>query len=880
MSGRRAGWAAALLTWAAGSRELALRVLDDLEDERDSLQGPARGRRAAGLWFLGQVLRAVPPLLARRRERSRRRGGRGLSGWSGDARYAFRQIGRNRLYAGTAVLTLALGIGANTALFSVLDAVVLRPLPVAAPDRTYRASTTNAAGDIRGFTLRVAEFRLLAERTGVFESVGGEFPITTTALTPAGEPVHLTGRMITGGYFETFGVVPALGRTFSEAEIAAGDAWVVVVSHAFWTSHLGADAEAVGRTLLLDGQSAEVVGVLPASYAHLSDPGVSVYLPYTLGTSGWIGRWLEVFGRVAPGMGAERAEEEMNAVIAAVAETGDRRSQGWTASVEPLEDHVLGDVRPLVQVLFASVVVLLLIACVNVANLALARAVTRRSELGLRAALGAGRARLLRQLLAEHFLLAALGGAGGLAVGALGLALLVRIAPPGIPRLDEVGLDPAVLLFTAAVALGTGLLFGVVPALRASADAEGAARGARGRGGSSSTQPLLRILVVAEVALTLTLTAGAGLLVRTLDNLQARDLGFTADEALTYRIAIPSVRYAEAEDVEAFLGGYLEALRGLPGVVSVGAAADLPLQGEGAVASLRSEAWVREAREEGAAALQRRATPGLFDALGIPVLAGRSFDGRDEADGAPVLVLSESLARTLFPAGGAVGSRVSFRRNPSDDEWSTVIGVVADVQYRAADAPMQPQLYEAHTQSPVRDVAVVVRTAGDAGTIREPALRLLRERDPSVPAYAVATLGSLRAASLARQSFARTLVLLFAALAAVLTVAGIYGVLAFSVSRRTREIGVRMALGARRTDVVGRVVGQGVLLTLAALPLGVLGSWALGRGMSGLLFGVAPVDAGVLATTTAAVVIVAVLAAWSPARRAASIQPASALREE
>lgn len=869
-----------LVRRAAGDATRAADLLADLDEEFRTHQLAARGPRGARLWYWRQAWAAVPHLASRRWERARA-GGWAAEGLPADARYAVRTLGRSPLYAATAVLTLALGIGANTALFSVVRGVLLAPLPYGEPERIYRAWTHTDDGDIADFSFRVVEYRDLYERPGPFAAVGAEFPISGTLNAPDAEPVQVEGRMVTPGFFEVFGVTPAAGRTFGSDEIEGGEALVALVSHRLWRSALAGRPDAVGSTLDLDGRAFTVIGVLPPSYTHVSDPDVDVFIPYTIGTSRWIARWLDLYVRVRPGVEAEGALAAIDATIDRIGER-EERSRGWHASVEPLAHMVVGDVSRTVWVLFASVGLLLIIACVNTASLSLARSVERIAGVRLRFALGAGRARLVRQIVVESLVVAALGGLAGLAIGALGLRALVAIAPPDVPRLDEVGLDPWVLAFTAGITLAAGLLSGLVPALRATGP-DGAARlatGARGDVAARGAQPLLAGLVVAEVAMALALLVGAGLLVRTVGALHDTEMGFEAPGALAFQVSLPAARYRGAAEVTGFYRRYLDALAGIGGVTAVGAAADLPLGGRGAVASLNSEARVLSGELDRVSALQRRATPTLFRALGTPLLDGRTFLPEEDTSRPDVLVLSESLARALFPAGGAVGSRVTFRPSPGEEDWLTVVGVVADVQYLAPDAPLGFQLYEAHGQSPVRQMGVVVRGDGDPARFLAPARALLREMDPTLPLFGAATLSERVERSLARQAFAMRAFALFATISVLMAAAGVYGVLAFAVSRRRREIGVRMALGAPRSRVVTAVVGRGAALAAAGIGPGLLLAWALQRGMRGMLFGVEGVQLAVVGVTAACTLAVAVAAAWLPAARAARVDPSAALRAE
>lgn len=798
-----------------------------------------------------------------------------------DVRFAARQLWRAKSYSVTAAVTLALGIGATTAIFSVVDAVLLRALPYESPERIARAWTHSDEREISDFSFRMVEYRDVRERTDVFEHVGAEFPIGATVTVPGQDAQQIQARMVTADLFRVFGVEPEIGRMFGRDEIEGGETALAVVSHGFWTRFLGADPSAIERDIDLGGESFRLVGVLPRGYRHVSGDDAQIFIPYTHGTEGWIGRWLGLFVRLRPEVGLERADEQISATLAALAPT-ERRTAGWYATTESLQEMVVGDVRPVVLGTFAMVALVLLVACVNVANLTLARATVRGPELAVRRALGAGRATLLRQLTVEHLLLAALGGLLGLLVASAALDLMVGLAPPSIPRMAETALDPAALGFAAAVTMLTAVLFGVLPAVRMTGRASRSGIGSRARGATDdrALTRTLGALVVAEVALAVTLVVSATLTVRTVRGLQEREAGFAAEGALTFRTALPAARYPETEDVLAFHRRMVDELGALPGVTTVGLGSDLPLSGQAAVASANSEERLRAGVEEAVTSLQRRASPGFFEALGTPVLEGRGFDVRDGAEGELVTIVSASLARALFGDRSAVGERIGFGARPGEDEWMTVVGVVDDVRYESMEIEGGTQIYEPHAQSTTRDVAVVVRTEGDPMAAYEPARAVLRSLDPSVPVYAVATLGGLRDAAIAGRRFTMTLFGLFALVALALSVAGIYGVLAFVVGRRRREIGVRLALGAGAGEVSGLVLRRGGSLVAAGVAVGVALSIAAAGLLERLVYGVPSLDPVSYLVGIALLATVGLGACLVPALGAARVDPAATLREE
>lgn len=862
------------------------RLLGDLDEEYGEFQRPGRGRLAADAWYWRQVLGSVLVLRVARsrssfeRQRGRAGGGMVLESVVRDLGHAVRGLARTPTYTMTAVLTLALGIGATTAIFSVVNAVLLRSLPYDAPDRIVRAWDHTRDGEITDFSFRVVEYRALRERSGAFQAVGAEFPFTATILPEEGEPRQIQGRMVTSDFFRVFGVEPESGRMFTADEIAAGDRRVAVVSHGFWSRHLGADPAAVGRTVDLDGDSFTVLGVLPEGYRHISGPDAHVFVPYTVGTGTWTGHWLDLYGRLKPGMSRDRGADEINAVLRAVG-SSDRRSDRWYATVEGLQEMVVGDVSTPLWALFAVVALVLLLACVNVANLTLARSTSRLHEVALRTSLGAGPGRLLRQLLVENLVVAGLGGVVGLALAGFTLDALVRMAPPSIPRIGDTGLDATVLGFALAASAATIVVFGLGPAVRSvtGTSAVEELAGSRRDTGGRGLHRLLGGLVVSEVALTLTLLVAAGLTVRTVQHLQETDLGFDGSGALTFRVSVPSARYPSGEDTHALYTRLRKALEALPGAVAVGAGTDLPVSGAGAVATVISEQRLRSGVEEGVTVLQRRATEGFFRALGTRVIAGRGFNPTDRRDGPPVAVVSESLARELFGEEMAVGQRIGWANAPQEDDWMTVVGVVEDVRYERVEGRPDPQVYQAHAQSASRELALVLRTHGDPIAMLEPAKAALHSLDPEIPVYSAGTLDGLVDMALAGRRFTALLFGLFATLALALTVAGLYGVLAFAVGQRRREIGVRMAVGASGREVARLVLRRGCALVVLGLGIGLLGTLVAGRLLQGMLVGVSPFDPMTSGVVGAILLTVGVVACLAPALGAARVDPAEALRE-
>ncbi|HSC29483.1 MAG TPA: FtsX-like permease family protein, partial [Vicinamibacterales bacterium] len=616
----------------------------------------------------------------------------------------------------------------------------------------------------------------------------------------------------------------------------------------------------------------------PSDYRHVSGPDVDVFVPYTIGTAGWTGRWLALYARIPPASTPGEAAHEISAVMAAIART-DRRSRGWHATVSTLHEMVVSDVRRTAWATFAASALLLAIACANVANLMLARGAVRTREFALRLALGASRARLARQVLIESAVVAAGGGVLG-AMGAwLGVRALVVLAPPTVPRISEVALDPVAALFCAGLVAVTTAACGLVPAARLTRSLAVASGLGRAASHPARFGGLVSGLVMAEVAMAAAIVVAAGLLVRTVQVLNEQEYGFRRDAALSFRVNPPSSRWPGLDGTLAFYRTLREGLLAIPGVTAVGAGSDLPLAGQGAVASVTSEERVAAGLLEGVTVLQRRAGTGYFEALGTPLLAGRVFDDRDGPATPRVAVVSESLARTLFPGREAVGRRVALGGQPRDADWMTVIGVVADMRFAQADRVDDPQIYQAHVQSPSREMALVVRTGEVLGAVAA-VKATLAAVDPGVPAYEITSLDGLVGRAIAGAEFTSWLFALFGLSALVLAAAGIYAVVAFAVGCRRRELGVRLALGATPGGVVRLVVGQGMRVVLAGLFLGLAGTIAGARVLEGLLYGVEATDAATYAVTAIILTAAGLGACYLPARQSVLPDPVHVLRAE
>ena len=826
---------------------------------------PEDARRAALLSFGG---------MEKAKEECRDASGlRWLETLGQDLRYGARLLARSPGFTAAAVLTLALGIGANTAIFSVADAVFLRPLPFAEPERLtaiWLDATDSSVSKAQYAEVRAAKS---------FEDVAA-YSAWGFSLTGAGEPEQLKGARVTTNLFRLLGIRPALGRGFIPEEGTPGRGRVAVLGHGLWHRRFAADPQIAGKAITLNGEKYTVVGVMPAGFHFPERDFSDLWLPLTMDPAGEdynVGYLLEV-GRLAPGVSTARATAEVREIVRRLRKD-DPEAEGLAESrVVPLQSELAGDLRPALLVLLAAVGFVLLIACVNVANLLLARASVRQQEIAVRLALGAGRSRLLRQLLTESVLLAGLGCAAGVLFAMVGVGPLAEGFLAGAPRLNEVAVDGRILLFSIALSLAAGLLFGLVPALRSSAPdlQSGLKEGGRSGGGNPARQRLRSALVVTEIALALVLVAGAGLLIQSLWRLYRVDPGFRADNVLSFRLSLPSARYAEDPQVRAFYESVLERLAGLPGVLSAGAVHLTPLGGSNWNPSLRVEG--RAGKVLGSVDW-RVATPGYFRTVGIPLLAGRAFDGSDRADASGVALVNQTFARRVFPGESPLGRRINTGFE-GKDEWVTIVGVIGDVKHHGLAVPPEPEMYRPFAQNPIGSMTVMLRTSSDPLGVAADARKAVWDLDGDVPVSEVQPLEDVVAKSMAQPRSVTALLAVFAGIALLLGAVGIYGVMAYAVAHRRHEIGIRMALGARRGDVLRLILVQGAVLALLGLLAGLPLTAAATRLLRSLLFGIAPTDPLTLAGVSLLLALVALLASYLPARRAMEVDPVQALRYE
>lgn len=788
-----------------------------------------------------------------------------------DVGFAVRRLAREPGFSLVAIVTLALGIGANTAVFSSVNGVLLRPLGFERPDQLVQVWQSDLS---RGVLRNPVPPGLVLDwqaRARGFEDLAACL-YTTANLTGGRDPERIPVAYVSAGFFTTLGVLPVVGRGFVAGDTRAGAARVAIVSHAFWQRRMAGGENALGSAIHFSGEPYTVIGIMPDGFEHLSWRGADVWLPLALDEADRSSGGLRVVGRLRDGVALSAARADLAALQAELAGAAtDRDNIQPDVFLVPLqEDIVRGTTEALVLVQVAALFVLL-IMCANLASVLLARGSAREKELAIRAAMGAGRRRLARQLLTESAVLAVAGGVPGLLVAWLGVRALVAALPPDMPRLDAIGIDWHVLAAALGLSVVTGLLFGVVPALRAArGDLEETLR-AGGRGAVAARPRALGVFVVTEVALALVLLAGAGLMTRTFAALSRVDPGFDMRGALAVEVSLPLSRYEAREAQARFFAELEDRLTAVAGVGAVAEVNTLPL----------SQSWgsvpLDVGRGEPARALFYQVSPAYFDTMGIALRGGRGFTDRDGPGSAPVAVVSEALARRLWPDAGAVGQRV---RLPWEDDRREVVGVVSDVRHTAIADPPEAGVYVPAAQAPFSRGVLVVRADLPADALAARIRDVVRDLDPNVPLFNVRTLEQLQAEAVSPARLVAGMTGAFSLLALALGAVGLYGVIAYATTRRTREMGIRMALGARRADVIRLFIGQGLTLLVIGLALGLVAALALAPLMASLLFGVEPTDPPTLAAVTLLLLLVGVTASYLPARRATKIDPMVALRVE
>ena len=799
-----------------------------------------------------------------------------------DLRYAVRSLRRSPGFTLTALLTLALGIGANTAIFSVVRGVLLEPLPFDSPDRIVRIWPGNPSTGIERGALSEPNFLDWRRESRLTESMGGFFFAeggTGIDMTGEGEPQRLRAALVTDGFFETLRTPALVGRTLLPEENVPGKDRVAVLGHGLWTTRFGADRAIAGRSITLNGDQFVIAGVMPASFSYPADRAIDVWIPLSYFGPDAIGRernkgFLEIIARIKPGVSVDQLHTELAAVSGRLAREYPENA-GWTeVFIAPIRDAIVGEVRTPLLVLLVAVGMVLLITCVNIASLLLARATGRARELAMRAALGAGRGRIARQLLTESMTLALAGGLLGVGLGVVAVGALAAAGGAELPRADAIRVDGVVLAFTLGLSVLSGLLFGMVPVLRAaSGNLQGALRaGARGSVGHTG-QRLRSGLVIAEVAMAVILVIGAGLATKSFARLVSVDPGFRTDNALVARMSV-GPGYATPEAQMGYYQTVLERVRAVPGVEAAGVIRDLPLQGNGELVRPGIPGRTIPPDQMPAAQLHQVSTD-YFQAMGIPLQEGRSFEPTDRRGGQLVFVVNQELARRFWPGESAVGKFLTFGTTPIQ-----IVGVVGDVRQRGLAEPSEPTIYIHVLQNFRSGMSIVARTAGDPLSYAAAVRQAIWSVDKAQTITEITTLDAVVGRAVARPRLIAWLLALFGGIGLALGVLGIYGVLAYAVTQRRQEIGVRVALGATPGSVLGLVIGKGMLLAGIGVAVGVGGAWLLTRSMQSVLYDIRPSDPVTFVQVVLVLLTAALVASWLPARRALKIDPVNSLRAD
>ena len=806
-----------------------------------------------------------------------------------DLRFGLRMLAKKPGFTVIAVLTMALGIGANTAIFSVVNAVLLNPLPFPQPEQLITIYGYFRATSQDNMSASVPEFTDYRERTQSFEQIAGYDDFSANLTPTNGDPERVEALLVTPELFSLLRVTPQIGRVFLHEEAQDGNDDVVLISDELWRRGFGANPSLVGQKVIVNGRNNTVIGIMPPGFAfpQRTELWKPLWFPadqYDQQRRG--NRGVTVIGRLRQSVSLSAAQAEMNHLAAQLTEQYPRNyeSRGWSISVVRLLDDYVGDARKGLLVLLGAVSFVMLIACANVANLSLTRATARRQEIALRLALGAGRWRVTRQLLVESVLLALAGGAAGLLLAAWGTGLLLRLAPDDLPRIQEVNLDARVLAFTFAVSLITGILFGLVPALAASNPDlnETLKEGGRGGTGSGKRHRTRSAFVVAQVTLALVLMIGAGLMLKSFSRLQQVDPGFNPDGVLTMRMLLPYEIYQKPAERAAFYKQLLERAKSAPGIEAASATSNVPLTQRGSSGTVSGENSAVGPSDLPVEAELRWITPDYFEAIGTSLLAGRAFTEAD-TQGAPLAaVVDESFAQRFYPNDDPVGKRIKRGKLDSTRPWMTIVGVVRHVQSRRLDTSSGVQVYLPFYQEPTAfNMSLVVRTSAADPLLLSNTLRgAIKSLDNNQPVYDVYTLRQIVGDSMAQRRFWMLLMGLFAGVALALAAVGIYGVMSYSVEQRTHEIGIRIALGAQTSDVLRLVIRQGLTLTSVGIAIGLAAALALTRLMQTLLFGISATDWVTYLEIGALLTLVALLACYLPAQRASKVDPMNALRQE
>ena len=826
------------------------------------------------------------------------RAGASLDSLLQDLQYGTRMLRKNLAFSAIAILTLALGIGASTAVFSLVNAVLLKPLPYPNPQQIVFPWRQPPAGLNLGYNEMPwgrPDFLFFERESKSFQSVAA-FKSDSFNLTGSGDAARLDGLRASAGFFPSLRIYPIIGRTFTAEEDQAGHEHVVVLSYRLWRDRFGSDTQILGRALQLNSESYTVIGVMPQGFVFPRADEMPNSFPFPRDTQLWVplalipgpiipgeDSELAVIGRLQPGITPAQAQSEMN-VVSKRLEDFFPGGKGWfSMKITSMDQQIAGDTRRPLLLILGAVGGVLLIACSNVAGLLLSRSLARTKEFTLRAALGAGKWRLMRQLLTESLILAGIGGIAGILIAKAAIHFVKFFAPPNIPRLDEVSLDIRVVLFALAITFVTGILFGLAPAIAGSRDnlVESLKEGGQRSGSSLAGAKLRNVLLISEVALALVLVISAGLLTRTFLHLLKVDPGFNPTRVLTFELTLPATKYTDQPQIVALYQRALESIRSLPGVESAGITATTPLGGATESTSIRLPDHPLQDPKARAFSNYTMISPGYFAAAGTPILRGRDFLDSDTADSQPVTIINSAMAKKFWPGEDAIGKQVA----PASKKYpgETIIGVVADVKRLSLREDPPPEMYVPYNQKvwpSLLTMDVILRTKVDPASLTDDVRNALRSVDPDLPLAKITTLRTIVDDSMTLPRFAMLVLGSFAGVALLLASVGMYGVISYFVGQRTREIGVRVALGAQRRDVFGMVLGQGARIAGIGIALGLLAALAATRMMVSFLYGVQPIDPLTFAALPFLLLSVALLACYIPARRAMRVDPMVALRHE
>ncbi len=812
-----------------------------------------------------------------------------------DLRYGIRTLLKSPGFTAAVVLSLALGIGANTAIFSVIDHVLLSPLAFDQPDRMVLLWTVPTGDPSVRSQVSVPDFRDWVAESTSFEAVGA-FQTRSGNLTGQGTPSRIRFASVSQGFFPAMGTDAVLGRTFIAEDDEPGNDDRVVIAHGFWQRHFGGEPDVIGETVLLDDRPRTVIGVAPEGFAF-PDTGTEIWTPIGLigDTNSRGARFLTVVARLGDGVALQGAQVEVSSIAARLADAYPASNEDRDAFVQPLHDNIVGNVRPALMVVWGAVGFVLLIVCANVANMLLARARSREREIAVRVAIGAGRGRVVRQLMTESLLLAATGGVAGIPLAIAGVNLILRIGGSAIPRIEELQVDAGVFAFSFLLTLATGVLFGLLPALgSARVDVNEGLKAGSGNIARGSNGRTRAILVAGEIALALMVLIGAGLLIRTFQGLTEVDPGFNMSNLMTMRVeppftsgppadsgAIQEWIAAERTKASLFYRDVQERVEALPGVRSVAAVNRMPLAGNWWGSSFRIEGREADTPSGEFSGFSRPVLPGYFQTMEIPLVSGRAFTMQDESGSQPVALISQTAAGRYWPDEDPIGRRVIYGPFPP----FTIVGIVGDVKHNRVDSAAQPIVYTPLAQaiegfSGDFGMDLVVRFQWESSTIIGPIRDGIQSLNSSLPVFDIRSMDDVLAGTIAARRFYMILLTLMGGLTLVLSAIGTYSVISYSTSQRMRELGIRVALGADRSEILKLVVGQGVRLTFAGVVAGLTGAFALTRVLGGVLFGVTPTDPSTFATIAAGLSVVALVSCYIPARRAAKVDPGVVLREE